>query len=135
MRVVLDANVILAAFGFGGICRSILDVCIDSHDLILSEHLLAEVHQHLQDKLHHNRSVAEDRVAILREAAIIVLPAEVPADACRDPNDLPVLGTMVAGHVDCLVTGDQDLLSLGQYGGREILSPREFWTRLKPPVL
>ncbi len=134
MRVVLDANVILAAFGFGGICRSVLDVCIDGHDLILSEHLLSEVHEHLQGKLHHTQSTADERIALLREAGVIVPPADVPKDACRDPKDLPVLGTMVAGHADCLVTGDQDLLMLKQYDGRPILSPRQFWLGLRPPT-
>ena len=134
MRVVLDANVILAAFGFGGICRSVLDVCIDAHDLILSEYLLDEVHRHLQDKLHHTPSMADGRIAMLREAAVVVPPGDVPADACRDPDDLPALGTMVAGQADCLVTGDQDLLLLKQFDERPILSPREFWMGLRPPA-
>ncbi|MBN1346613.1 MAG: putative toxin-antitoxin system toxin component, PIN family [Phycisphaerae bacterium] len=129
MRVVLDSNVILAAFGFGGICH----VCIDAHDLILSEPLLAEVHAHLQDKLGHTRSLADDRVALLREAAVVVAPADVPTNARRDPDDLAVLGTMVTGQADCLVTGDHDLLSLEQYDGRPILSPRQFWMGLRPP--
>ena len=134
MKVVLDANVVLAALGFGGICRSVMDVCIDSHDLILSEHLLAEVHHHLQHKLHHTAPMADQRVALLREVAIIVSPADVPASSCRDPDDLPVLGTMVAGQADCLVTADNDLLVLEQFNGHRILSPRQFWESLKPPA-
>ena len=133
MKVVLDANVIVAAFGFGGICRSVLDVCLDAQDLILSEYLLDEIHEHLQDKLHHTALMADERVALLRGAARIVDPAPVPPHACRDPDDLPVLGTLVAGSADCLVTGDRDLLALQQYDGRPILSPREFWERLRPP--
>ena len=32
---------------------------------------------------------------------------------------------------DVLVTGDKDLLALGEFRGCRILSPREFWQRLK----
>ena len=131
MKVVLDSNVLVAAFGFGGICRAIVDVCIDSHELVLSETMLAEVHRHLQDKLNHSPTMADQRVSALREAAAVVTPVAVAADACRDADDLPVLGTLLAAKADCLVTGDNDLLVLNEFGGHPILSPREFWQRLK----
>jgi len=131
VKVVLDTNVLVAAFGFGGICRAIVDVCIDAHELVLSEHILAEVHRHLQSKLNHPSSMADQRVSLLREVAEMVTPIAVAADACRDPDDLPVLGTVLAAKADCLVTGDNDLLALSEFGGYPILSPREFWQRLK----
>ena len=130
MNVVLDSNVLVAAFGFGGICRAIVDVCIDSHRLVFSEHMLAEVHRHLREKLSHTYAMADDRVSFLREVAQIVSPVAVVPDACRDPDDLPVQGTVLAGQADCLVTGDRDLLDLTEFSGCPILSPRQFWKRL-----
>lgn len=130
MNVVLDSNVLVAAFGFGGICRAIVDVCIDSHRLIISEHILAEVRRLLRDKLNHTDAMADDRVSFLREAAHIVVPVALAPDACRDPDDLPVLGTVLAGQAECLVTGDKDLLGLTLFSGCPILSPSQFWKRL-----
>ena len=130
MNVVLDSNVLVAAFGFGGICRAIVDVCIDSHRLVFSEHILAEVHRHLREKLSHTDAMADERVSFLREVAWIVSPVAVAPDACRDPDDLPVLGTVLGGQADCLVTGDKDLLDLTEFSGCPILSPRQFWKRL-----
>ncbi len=130
MRVVLDSNVLVAGFAFGGICRAIVDVCIDSHELIISEHILSEVHKTLVDKLGHSVVMADERINLLKQVAIVVSPSAISFDACRDPNDLPVLGTMLAGNADCLVTGDHDLLCLKQFGGRSVLSPREFWESL-----
>jgi predicted nucleic acid-binding protein len=49
--------------------------------------------------------------------------------SCRDPDDLPVLGTAVAGGASVLVTGDEDLLTLHEFQGIVILSPREFHDR------
>ena len=49
----------------------------------------------------------------------------IAADACRDPNDLVILGTLLAADADCLVTGDKDLLILRQFDERPILTPRE----------
>jgi len=131
VKVVLDTNVLVAAFGFGGICRAVVDVCVDSHELVLSEHILAEVHRHLQGKLNPPSSSADQRVSFLREVAKVVRPAAVPPDACRDGDDVPVLGTVVAAKADCLVTGDEDLLVLREFRGHPILTPRQFWQSLK----
>jgi putative PIN family toxin of toxin-antitoxin system len=131
VRIVLDTNVLVAAFTFGGICRAALDLCADPHKLILSEHILSEVRRNLRGKFGHAATTAAHRIVWLRDVAEIVTPAEVPPGACRDPDDLPVLGTVLAGMADCLVTGDQDLLILGEFGGHPILSPRQFWHRLK----
>lgn len=131
MRVVLDANVLIAAFGFGGVCRAVVDVCLDAHEIILSEHLLGEVDRHLRDKFGHSPSQARERVEFLRLASTIVAPLDLPADTCRDADDLPVLGTLLAGEAECLVTGDRDLLDLEEFRGRRILTPRQFWQSQK----
>ena len=131
MRVLADTNVLLAALGFGGICRAVVDVVIDSHELILSEHILEELGRNLREKLNHSAAQAGERVELLRGAARLVEPTPVPDDACRDPDDLPVLGAALAAEADVLVTGDKDLLALGTFGRCAILSPRAFWQRLR----
>lgn len=80
----------------------------------------------------HTPEQAKDRVDWLRVIATIVEPKQVAMDACRDSDDLPVLGTLVSGNADCLVTSDKDLLVLETFNGHPIQSPRRFWERLKP---
>jgi predicted nucleic acid-binding protein len=46
---------------------------------------------------------------------------------CRDPEDLPVIGTALAGGAHYLVTGDKDLLYIREFRGTAILTPREFY--------
>ena len=75
--------------------------------------------------------LVDRQIAFLASSATIVVPVTVADDACEDPDDLPILGTLVAAGGDCLVTGDQALLSLGSYGGHPILTPRQLLDRLK----
>ena len=56
---------------------------------------------------------------------IVELPEEVPR-ICRDPDDDWVIACAVAGEADVIVSGDCDLLDLGQVGDIPILSAREF---------
>ena len=49
----------------------------------------------------------------------------------KDKKDIPIIGTALSGNAQFLITGDKELLSLREYRNIEILSPREFWERLK----
>ena len=129
MKVVLDTNVVLAAFAARGLCEAVVAVCLDRHDVLLSEPILAEVDEHLRGKFKLPAARAREIVGFLREHAVVVVPVDVPADACRDADDLAVLGTVAAAEADCLVTGDNDLLTLGSFRDAAIISPREFYDR------
>lgn len=130
MRIVLDTNVLLAAFGARGLCEALLSACLEGHDLVTSGHILGELRRHLAGKFRLPARRADEVVAFVRDHAEVVEPAPVPADACADPDDLPVLGTAVAGRAEVLVTGDGELPALGSHAGVAIVTPRECYRRL-----
>ena len=131
MRVVLDTNVLLAGLATHGLCEALLLLCYRDHLVILSDHILSEFAQHYADKFKAGGEQTAMVVATLRAQSEIVTPAKVAPNACADPDDLPVLGTAIAGRADCLITGDQQLLAMGEYQGAQILSPRAFYDRLR----
>ena len=131
MRVVLDTNVLLAGFATHGLCAALLTLVYRDHIVVLSEHILDEVARHYRGKFKATKAQAEAVIGVLRSSSELVQPAAVPRGTLRDKDDLPVLGTAVAGAVSCLVTGDQELLALGGFQGIEILSPRDFYDRLR----
>jgi len=53
------------------------------------------------------------------------------AGSSGDADDLTVLGAAIAGHADCLITGDKELLNLGSFRSIAILSPRAFYDPLR----
>ena len=61
---------------------------------------------------------------LLREAGVTVVPAKLNPRAVRDPKDVVVLGTAVAGQADLIVSGDQDPLVLRRFRGIPILDSR-----------
>jgi predicted nucleic acid-binding protein len=68
---------------------------------------------------------------VLRANSHIVEPVTVPLGTVRDKDDLPVLGTAVAGSAAVIVTGDQELLALALFRDVAVLSPRDFYDRLQ----
>jgi uncharacterized protein len=133
VRVVLDANVLLAGVFTRGVCERLLDVCWENAPamvVVCSEHILGELGENAETKFGVPAVEVAETIEKLRHRMEVVEPSQVATDACRDADDLPVLGTAAAGNADYLVTGDRDLLTLQSFHGIPIVSPREFYDRV-----
>lgn len=126
MRVVLDTNVLIAAFIARGVCTSLLEHCVQQHEIVLSEAILDEFRSHLTGKFRNRPEDADAAVNLLREVAELVTPVELDQPVCRDPDDDVVIATALAGKCRCIVTGDKDLLVLETLQGIDILRPGDF---------
>ena len=131
MKVVLDTNMLLAAIATHGLCRALVTLIFREHVVVLSERILGEVAKHYQEKFKATKRQADAIVATLRANSDIVEPAAVPLGTVRDKADRPVLGTAVAASATVIVTGDRELLDLGMFRGVALVSPREFYDRLR----
>jgi putative PIN family toxin of toxin-antitoxin system len=131
VKVVLDTNVLLAGVATHGICEGLLTLAFRDHSVVLSEHILDKLVEHYVGKFKATHDEAALVADTLRKHSEIVVPTAVSPDAFSDADDLPVLGTAIAGRADGLVTGDKKLLELGNYQGIPILSPREFYDRIR----
>ena len=134
MKVVLDANVLIAAFAARGLCHAVFEYCLDSHRIVLSETIVAETLKNLKKKLKLSEQRIQEVSELILPHAEIVQPLKVDPSVCRDENDLMVLGTAASAAASYIVTGDDDLLILSSYSGIPILRPREFWERMKQPL-
>ena len=126
MKIVLDANVIIAAFAARGLCESIMEVCLSEHEIVLSDDLFDEILRNLRLKIKLPTNIVDNICELLREHANISIPEPLASDVCRDPDDIKILGLAVASNADYIVTGDKDLLILKNFQGIPILNPRSF---------
>jgi putative PIN family toxin of toxin-antitoxin system len=137
MRVVLDSNVIIAAYATHGLCHTLFELCLVDHTLFISQDILDEVGDALQNRIKIPAKVVKDILSFLKKNSILETPAPLSPDLCRDPEDVKILGlaVAVAGHADCLVSGDNDLLVMRRIEGVPILSPRDFYNLLQKEKL
>jgi putative PIN family toxin of toxin-antitoxin system len=130
VRVVLDSNVLLAGFGTHGLCEALVEACLERHVLVCSDHILVELERHLAGKFGVPAREVREIVRFVREHSEMVEPSNVPEAACPDPDDLPVLGTGVAGNADLVATGDAVLLAMRSYEGIPIVTVRTCYERV-----
>ncbi len=128
MRLVLDTNVLVAAFVARGVCAELLEYCVREHEPVTSAPILEELRRSLVGKIKVSAAQADQTVRLLRTRLEIVAPVALGAQVCRDADDDVVLATAIAGRCDAIVTGDRDLLDLGSYRDVAIVSPRAFWS-------
>jgi uncharacterized protein len=126
MRVVLDTNVLIAAFISRGVCAELLEHCVLHHVIVLSQPILDELREHLVGKFKYNQQQADDAVNLLRSQMEIITPQQLKQPVCRDADDDLVLATAVTGGAACIVTGDKDLLVLQHHDNIAIVSPSQF---------
>ncbi|HEY6618033.1 MAG TPA: putative toxin-antitoxin system toxin component, PIN family [Steroidobacteraceae bacterium] len=128
MRIALDSSVLIAAhISRAGVCAELLEDLLLHHELAISDFIIEELTRNLKF-LFPARDV-QQITAFLRRVAIVVLPAALPPDICRDPTDVPVLGTAVAGECALLISVDRDLLDIQEFQGMPIIRPGDYWRR------
>ena len=128
MRVVLDTNVLVAAFIARGVCTDLFERVIADHELILSPHILDEFDRVMTSKLGFDQTRVQRALALIRRVGRIVTPEPLEEPVCRDKDDDAVLALTRSSGVTCLVTGDDDLLILERFEQIPIISPRAFLT-------
>ena len=126
MRVLLDTNVLIAAFITHGTCSDLFEHCIRQHEIVTSKFILNELEGHLRKKFKFPEADIREAMGILTEAAQLVDPNPLDEKVCRDPDDDMVLATAVSGNAACIISGDKDLTDIKTFNGIPILKPSEF---------
>jgi putative PIN family toxin of toxin-antitoxin system len=129
VRIALDSSVLIAAhISRAGVCAELLEDVLLHHELVISDFILGELARKLIDNNFPKRD-ADLVDAFLRRVSIVVRPADLPSDLCRDPTDVPVLGTAVVGECALLISVDRDLLDMQMIQAIPIIRPGEYWRR------
>ena len=138
MRVVLDANVLVSALiSPKGSPATVLSYWQEGKlEIVVSAAILQEVdrvlrYPRIQERYHLSEELVQRFLSLLRKGAIVVEPDEQVQIVERDPSDNRYVECAVAGRALYIVSGDGHLLDLKEYGGIQVLAPREFVTLLK----
>lgn len=129
MRAVVDTNVLLSALLWNGTPHALLEhVRNGAVTLISSPALLAELARVLERPkfdvvLLRSDTSRTQTLAEVRQLAEVIDPPPLAQPVCRDPDDDTVLALALAAQADIVISGDDDLLSLGSFESIPILTP------------
>ena len=134
LRVVIDTNLLVSALlTHQGNPAKILDLFQKEQiEIVISRQILEEMKRVLgYPKIQRRHEWTSQEISRfleeLEQLCIVVDPPrrEVPI-LQNDPSDDKYLDCAVVGEVDYVITGDKDLLELGEYKGVRIVRPTQF---------
>ena len=137
MRIVVDTNILISAFFWGGLPSQVLDAARTGQcNIISSEPLLAELLVVLQRKKFAERierlnTTPRKFIQNYRALVDVVEVVTLPQPVCDDPDDDNVLACAISGNADAIVSGDDDLLRLNSYADIPIIRAAEFLQKLE----
>ncbi|MBC8100595.1 MAG: putative toxin-antitoxin system toxin component, PIN family [Armatimonadetes bacterium] len=138
MRVVLDTNTVISSLFWRGLPGKVYDAAIAGrYTLLTSDPLIYEFEQVLRRPkfaplLKAAQYDIDQILAKYRNLAEFIPLIELPLGIVRDPNDRMVLACAMSGNAGYVVSGDKDLLVLGNYQTISILSTVQFLEILSP---
>jgi len=126
IRVVLDTNILISAFVYGGKPEQILRLILEKRiDGFTSPLLLAELFEVLLKKFHFSLEKIQVFEQKIKKSFAIVYPTKT-IHIVKDEPDNRVLEAALEGNCNIVVTGDKELLKLGKWKGISILTTDQF---------
>lgn len=129
MKIMLDTNILISAFVFGGRTGKLLERLLESdYELLVSEY----VDRELKDKLRQKFPDKADRVyQLFHQMGFVFCDStdEILGDL-RDKKDIPVLSDAIYHHADLILTGDRDFLE-ADLEKPLVFSPTMLWDYLR----
>jgi putative PIN family toxin of toxin-antitoxin system len=138
VRAIVDTNLLIAALLWRGPPHRLLQHARDGMlTLISSPTLLAELEEVLARKkfsaiFARTRLSHEHALGQLQQLIVLLDAPPLPVPVCRDPDDDHVLAVARAASADAIITGDHDLLALGDFQGIPIRTARQALAILDP---
>lgn len=126
LRVLLDTNILISAFQFGGTPLYVFEYVLSKRVIgITSDELIVELLGVFRRKFQLDDDTIKLAEKKIRRSFRTVTPT-ISLDVLDDVDDNRVLEAAITGRCDYIVTGDTDLLRLKYYKDIAIMTPAEF---------
>ena len=128
MKIVIDSNIFVSSFFWGGHPKEVFERVINGLDeLFITDKIIEEITCVMSSsKFAVNSSEIEDYVRIIEKYSKKIVSKNISVLISRDQDDDKILQCAIDGGVDFIVTGDKDLLVLNEYESIKIIKPRDY---------
>jgi len=128
MKIVIDANVIISSFFWGGNPRFVLERVIAGIDeLFISKEILNEIETVVgRPKFHADKEKITYFINSIEEIGNKIVPRIQVKNGSRDKTDNKYLECGITADVDFIISGDIHLLELIEYEKIKIVTAKDY---------
>lgn len=128
VKCVVDTNVLISAVLTKGAPFRILEHLIKNNALIFSKETISELSSRITQSKFDKYVSAEDREAyvnnLILSADLVIIDNLI--QGCRDRDDDKFLETAVKSNAHFIISSDQDILTMHQFEGIDIVTVQDF---------
>ena len=129
MKILIDTNILISALFFGKFPKEFLnEVLKESFEICINDKIFSEYEKTIAKKIFKKKILDE----ILYEkflGKIRFFESISDLKVCRDPDDDKFINCAIDAKAIYIVSGDNDLLTLKNFAGIEIVTAREFYDK------
>ena len=137
MRILIDTNILISALFFGRFPEKFLyELLEENFEVCINDEILSEYEETIHKKITKKRYVLNDELykKFLERVSIFEMVSDLKV--CRDPDDDKFINCAIDAKAIYIVSGDNDLLTLKNFDGIEIVTAREFYDKyIKPSAM
>jgi putative PIN family toxin of toxin-antitoxin system len=133
MKIVLDANIFISSFFWGGNPRMVLERVIAGIDeLFITKEILDEIYGVIgRPKFHANEDKINYFINSIDEIANKIVPKNRIKNGSRDKTDNKYIECGITAKADYIISGDIHLLELKEYKEIKIITARNYLEIIK----
>jgi putative PIN family toxin of toxin-antitoxin system len=128
MKIVIDSNIFVSSFFWGGNPRKVFDRVTNGLDeLYITDDILDEINGVMsREKFDLEKQKIEEYKNVIEHFSIKLFPDENVENISRDIEDNKILKCGLEGNVEYIITGDNDLLVIEKYRNIKIVNPKDY---------
>ena len=130
MKIVVDTNVVISGAFFGGHPRRVIEAVAENKiSACASASITDEYTEIVQELIDRKQGKLRENLLDLFIANLEIIEPMTVIHVSRDPDDDKFIECAIDAKALYIVSGDQDLLDIGECEGIEIITASEFCKR------
>lgn len=129
MKILIDTNILLSGLYFHGLPKKLLQELDESFKICVNEKIIAEYTDKIDDKFSKSKYILDRDLREKIFNSFISFEVKSDLKICRDPDDDKFINCAIDAKAIYIVSGDNDLLTIKNFAGIEIVTAREFYDK------
>lgn len=130
MRILIDTNILISGLYFHGLPKKLLrEIDLEKFNICVNEEIISEYTEKIDNKFSKSKYILDKDLREKIFSSFKNFNKISDLKICRDPDDDKFINCAIDAHAIYIVSGDNDLLTIKNFAGIEIVTAREFYDK------
>ena len=130
MRILIDTNILISGLYFRGLPKKLLrKIDFEKFNLCVNKEIINEYTEKIDKKFSKSKYILDKDLRQKIFSSFKNFEIKSDLKICRDPDDDKFINCAIDAKAIYIVSGDNDLLTIKNFAGIEIVTAREFYDK------